>query len=69
MKDYIVYWHGTENEFNNFNTALEFAKECTREEEEFDTALIINRRHDDNVKIYTLRWIIFGMYEYTRVQI
>ena len=69
MKDYIVYWNGTETGYDKIEDALAFAKECTREEKEFDTALIINRKYSLGVKMYTLRWIIFGMYEYTEVQI
>ena len=69
MKDYIIYWRGTESEFSKFDDAVAWAKDCTREEEKFDTALIINRKYVDNVKMYTLRWIIFDMFELVRVQI
>ena len=69
MNNYIVYWYGTEKGFKKFKDALEFAKDCTRGEIKFDTALIVNRKNKNNVRIYSLIWVISNVFHYSRIEI
>lgn len=69
MDNYMVYWYGIEKGFKKFKDALDFAKERTKGEIKFDTALIVNRKNPNNVRIYTLTWIVPNVFQYSRVEI
>ena len=76
VKTYIVIWHGNEYTTDNFEKALNKAKEFTYGEVDYDTALILTRceYYGDfpEVKISSvqaIRWIHEGIYELVNLMI